>query len=75
MYVQAGFLSNDKRNGTRLRDRASVIAGSGGNLGGSLDHSSDEESNKTSTLPQGEKIQQKSVFPNITVKPVYVDHP
>ena len=59
MYVQAGFLSNDKRNGTRLRDRASVLAGSVGNLGVSLDHSSDEESNnKTSTLPQGKILHQ-----------------
>ena len=51
MYVQAGFLSNDKRNGTRLRDRASILAGSVGNLG-SVDHSSDEET-KTATLPSG----------------------
>jgi hypothetical protein len=51
MYVQAGFLSNDKRNGTRLRDRASILAGSVGNLG-SVDHSSDEDT-KTATLPSG----------------------
>ena len=48
MYVQAGFFSNDKRNGSRLRER--VLAGSVG----SVDHSSDEET-KTSTLPSGRK--------------------
>ncbi len=44
--LQAGFFSNDKRNGSRLRDR--VLAGSVG----SVDHSSDEET-KTATLPSG----------------------
>ena len=46
MYVQAGFFSTDKRNGSRFRER--VLAGSVG----SMDHSSDEET-KTSTLPSG----------------------
>lgn len=50
-YVQAGFLAKDKRNGTRLRDRSSVIGGAVGNQG-SIDQSSDDET-KTSTLPLG----------------------
>jgi hypothetical protein len=50
MYVQAGFFANDKRNGTRLRER--VLAGSVG----SVDHSSDEET-KTATLPSGNRTE------------------